>query len=236
MVDFGEYDPTPKQMMTPFRRQTSGVVRRPRWLTRTLGALCVVVSLGAITGCSQPLGAVGGIQVTPNNTSLELSWNPVPGASGYLVYLDTSADVSPSQYSVFNDTSMAQVTIKGLTVGKTYYCMVVADSMGGLVLGPSSEVVSVNLSGSPATTGGSTVIIEAVTAYPGTGGQVLLAATANDSTGASLTYTWSVDTTALASQSPQVVWQGTVGSGNHTATVTVSDGTTSVSQSVSFTI
>lgn len=200
--------------------------------------LLSIAAVAALGACSQSIGGVGGIQLEPDGTSLGVSWNPVPQASGYLVYVGTSTSVSSTSYTAFANSTNSSVTIKNLTVGSNYYCVVYAYGMGGLVIGPSSDIVSAYLSGAAAGAAQNSLpAIQALSAYPGqTAGQVLLAVSASDPDGDTLTYGWSVDGTALATTSPQVIWQGGAGTGAHSATVTVSDGIASVSQSVGFTL
>lgn len=212
--------------------------RRKKRVRATVRLLVSLLAFSLVAGCSRAVGAVTGLRLTPEGSSVLVSWDPVPNATGYYVYFDTSPDVSSSTHTVSAQTQSVTDTIGNLSVGTTYYCVVIAYGAFGFAVGPPSDVASIYLGGSsPGTTQNALPVIEAISAYPGsTPGQVLLAATADDSDGDTLTYSWSVDGTALSTSSSQVVWQGISGSGAHTASVTVSDGTTSVTQSVGFTI
>ncbi len=209
----------------------------PRSKLVPAGASIVVSFLATVTlfSCSRELPPVSGITATPNGTSLSVSWKAVAGATGYELFLSSSSSVSPTQYTLNVVSASNSATVTGLTVGDTYYLIVAPTSLNGFSFGTPSEVVAVQVTGAPANP--APVITEInVSPQPATAGtSVLCAATASDTDGDTLTYTWSIDGGTVAGPTAdlnQINWTSTAGS--HTVTVSVTDGTTTVSASMTF--
>jgi hypothetical protein len=87
--------------------------------------------------------AAGGV------TSLSLSWQPVPGAESYAVYIAAAQGVAPSTYASLPEGRLltgftgTEATVQGLTRGASYWCVVAARSAYGE--GPVSNSVVVVL-------------------------------------------------------------------------------------------
>ena len=199
-----------------------------------LVSVCVTLTL-ALDSCSRELSSVASVSATPNGTTLVVSWQAVAGATGYDVFLSTSADVSPTSYTQSVSVSSTSTSISGLTVGDTYYLVISPTSLYGFSFGPASQVIAVDLTGKPANP--APVITElTVSPQPATAGtSVLCAATASDTDGDSLTYTWTIDGSTIAGPTAdlnQIDWTSTAGT--HTVTVTVTDGTTTVTAQSTF--
>ena len=192
--------------------------------------ICVLVALLAcatlLSSCSRSLPAVQGAKAIPNGTSIDLSWEPVAGADGYVVFLDTTPDVSPSTYTQQFVETGVNATITDLTVGTSYYLIVVATSLYGFALGPASDVVAVTVTGSPSSAG---PVITAISANP---------ATAAENGVSSLTYTWLVNGSIVAGPTAdlnQYTWTPST-AGSYTVEVQVTDGTTTVSAATDVTV
>jgi len=187
----------------------------------------VLASLAAaLTGCSRTLGTVQGLVATPLSTSLSLSWQAVPHASAYDVFISTSSNVSPSNYQITTATAGTAETFTGLTAGTTYYCVVLATSSYGFNEGPYSDVIAVTVGGS-GTSSNPAPIISALTVWPEpvpASTNALFVASASDSDGDTLTYAWTVDGASLSATTNQVFWPAPAAAGTHTVTVSVSDG------------
>ena len=95
-------------------------------------------SPAAGAGPSVVAGANGALPAQPGDTTIQLSWNAVPGASGYLVYRDGAAD--PLDTAPTTDTKYLDL---GLTNGRNYSYIVTAVDQAGQPrgrLGPTSAV------------------------------------------------------------------------------------------------
>ncbi|HUZ17066.1 MAG TPA: fibronectin type III domain-containing protein [Spirochaetia bacterium] len=203
-----------------------------------LGA--AAAALVFLTACARDLAQVQSVSATPNGTSLIVTWQAVPGATDYDLYFSSSPNVSPTSYSQDVTATTTTATVSGLTVGATYYLVVAASTLYGFSLGPASEVVAVDLTGAPANPAPVITEIGASPEVPKAGTSVQFAATASDTDGDTLTYTWAVDGATVAGPTANLniyYWtaSGTSGS-SHTVQVTVSDGTTTVSAQTSCTI
>lgn len=106
-------------------------------------AACAILVLS----CSRGLSSVASIKATPDGTTLNLTWGVVSGVSQYIVYLSQSSSVSPSSYSKQYSTDTNSISITGLTLGSTYYLVIVPVALGGLASGPVSSVVKVAING-----------------------------------------------------------------------------------------
>lgn len=201
-----------------------------------IAAVGSMVLSAAITSCSRELPSVASVTATPNGTSLDVSWQAVPGATGYEVFLSPNTNVSPTNYTKSVSVSSTSTTITGLTVGDTYYLLVSPTSLYGFSFGPASSVVAVKVTGTPANPA---PVITAITASPDPAplnSLVLFAATASDTDGDTLTYTWSVNGATVAGPTAdlsQYSWNATT-AGSYTVTVSVSDGTTTVTAQTVF--
>ena len=190
----------------------------------------VTVVCGFLISCSHGLQSVQGVVATPNSTSIALMWEPVSGATGYAVYLDSQSCVCPTMYQRQIATEGIGTTINELTAGTTYYIVVAATSLYGFSLGPMSEVIGVMVTGTAASPLPVITMISASPAVAASGTPILFAATASDSDGDTLNYTWLVDGVVVAGPTDnlsQYTW--TAGStGMHTVEVQVTDGLTTV--------
>ncbi|HVM47100.1 MAG TPA: fibronectin type III domain-containing protein [Candidatus Acidoferrum sp.] len=83
-----------------------------------------------------PLAVPGELTASAGNATVNLAWNPVAGAAGYLVSYGAS---SGGPYVFTQATSGASVTINGLANGTTSYFVVMATNTNG-ASGNSSEV------------------------------------------------------------------------------------------------
>ena len=190
----------------------------------------VVIVCGVLVSCSRSLQAVQGVVASPNETSITLSWEPVLGSTGYVVYLYTESCVCPTMYEKQITTEEISTTISDLTAGTTYYIVVAATSLYGFSLGPLSEVIGVMVTGSAASPLPVITMISASPSVAAPGTPILFAATASDSDGDTLSYTWLVDDVVVAGPTDnlsQYTW--TAGAtGTHSVEVQVADGTTVV--------
>lgn len=190
-----------------------------------LFAGAAAVCAAALFGCSRTLGEVHGLVATPQSSSLVLSWHAVPDASGYALFVSTSPDLSPSNYQITETTTGTTETVSGLTAGTTYYCIVLATSAYGFNEGPYGQVTTVTVGGSGSSSN-QAPIITALTVWPqpvALSRSALFVASATDSDGDTLTYSWTVDGAALSATTSQVFWTPTA-AGTHTVAVAVSDG------------
>lgn len=103
-------------------------------------ALLIVFTFITLAGCgggegptptspTYPTGKPSGIKVTAGDESATISWNPVPGASGYYVYIsENGVDFSKyHRYPITNTTFQ----IFNLINGNTYYFAVTAVGSNG---------------------------------------------------------------------------------------------------------
>jgi hypothetical protein len=108
---------------------------------RTIRELVGTGSLGnVITLTNQPFGFPAGLIAKNGNQSVELSWNPLPGATSYNIRYSL---LNGGPYGTFyRNTTNVDYVVGGLTNGQTYYFAVTA-IVGG-VEGIPSEQVAVN--------------------------------------------------------------------------------------------
>jgi len=92
----------------------------------------------------QPPGKVAGLTATPGDTEISLSWEAVPGASGYRVYRPAEEDSPLETPLVRTPVKETAYTDTGLTNNLTYHYAVSALAGEGppLTEGPPSDVVS----------------------------------------------------------------------------------------------
>ncbi len=101
-----------------------------------------------------PAAAPGGLTGTAlsGNTSVSLSWSPVPGATGYVIYRSTQYGgpfTFPANFvTALLETSYADA---GLATNHTYYYQVTAVNVGG-ISAPASTAVSAGTPSVPAIT------------------------------------------------------------------------------------
>lgn len=208
-------------------------------IVRAVAVFCGLAAFTVIlVSCSRELSSVTSVTATPNGTSLDVSWAAVAGATGYEVFLSTSPGVSPTSYTQSVAVSSTSTTLTGLTVGDTYYLVVSPTSLYGFSFGPASNVVAVNVTGTPSNPA---PVITAITASPdvaSVGSTVLFAATASDTDGDTLTYTWYVNGSSVAGPTAdlnQYTWNAS-STGSYTVKVSVTDGTTTVTAQTSYTV
>jgi fibronectin type 3 domain-containing protein len=200
-------------------------------------ALALVTAI-VLASCARDLSAVESLAAVADGTSLDISWEAVSGATGYEVFLSDSPDVSSQSYTENVLTSSTSTTVSDLTVGDTYYLMVTATSLYGFSVGATSDVISVNITGNPATPVPVITAISASPAVASVGDSVLFAATTSDSSGDTLDYTWSLNGSVIAGPTAnlnQYTWTATA-SGSYTIEVTVTDGSSSASAQTSFSV
>jgi hypothetical protein len=85
---------------------------------------------------SRPAAPTGLVTTGATTASISLSWNAVPGASGYRVYRSTSAT---GNYTLAGTTSATKYTDTGLEPNKTYYYIINAYNSAGE--SPDSDTV-----------------------------------------------------------------------------------------------
>lgn len=84
--------------------------------------------------------APSSLQASPGDSQVQLTWNPVPGAEWYNIYLDSTLGVSESVYNQKRVTTSPSYTWRGLANGIQYYFVVTAENAYGE--GPASIRVS----------------------------------------------------------------------------------------------
>ncbi len=182
---------------------------------------------------------MGSVTATPSGSSLIVSWQPVSGATAYDVFLSESPGVSPTSYTEEVVSTTSSATISGLTIGATYYLVVAPTAVSGFSLGPASDVVSVEMTGASATP---VPVITAISVSPqvvSSGSSVLFAASATDTDGDTLDYTWTVNGSTVAGPTAdldQYTWIAPGTTGSYTVGVTVTDGTTTASATTTVTV
>jgi uncharacterized protein YkwD len=91
----------------------------------------------ATTITPQSVSAPDNTSASPADGAVELSWDPVDGASRYNIYLATEASVNPTNYLSLNDNQMISdistsiIIVSGLNNYETYYFSVTASSSIG---------------------------------------------------------------------------------------------------------
>ncbi len=75
-----------------------------------------------------PLAAPQGVALAPDSDRIDLAWNPVTGATSYIVYIATAPG---GPYTAALTTTFTSAAITGLADGTTYYFQIQADNGNG---------------------------------------------------------------------------------------------------------
>jgi alpha-tubulin suppressor-like RCC1 family protein len=139
-----------------------------------------------------------GVAATPGNGQVTVSWNAVPGATSYNLYVATATGVQEVPTGLPGYTIQRSVTspyvLGGLTNGTPYYMVVTA--VNGVATLGSESAVSAEVSATP--TAGSAISVSISPSGPQTvaaGGTINFAVTVNGSTNQNVTWSISPSTT-----------------------------------------
>src|SRR5262245_43579259 len=126
------------------------VVRITQGIRLALACSALVLAAcggGGGGGGSSPISAApAGLSLTPSSRTLHVSWNALPGASAYHVYLAASPNVTPATYDELPEGQHApgvhalNVRFEGLAEGGTYWVIVAGEGEAGE--GPASTPVA----------------------------------------------------------------------------------------------
>jgi hypothetical protein len=111
-----------------------------------------VYGIIAVSGTGTVPAAPAGVQATPADSQITISWNAVTGATSYNLYMASVAGVNRNNYNSLADGMkhegiMSSFAHTGLTNGKTYYFVVTALNANGE--GPESDEIAAAPSAPP---------------------------------------------------------------------------------------